>query len=396
MPRDPHQLIGHLQQAGFKGEGLRTAFGIAMRESGGRPDAYNPNRQTGDDSYGLFQINMLGEMGPARRRQFGLKSNQELLDPTVNAKAAFRMSKGGKDFGAWGLGPNAYRQGAGMETIKKYYDQFPSLLKSQSSPKVVAMSQQAARNQIQTQKEIKDPAYVGAMSTHITQLYAGQEEIADEVATYMSRQAMVNQRIQEAGPSDTTKNLLRAMGGTSAKVADSLDKPVPLPQFPSFLYTPKMPAPAEEAATQAEHGGTLKPPISSKTGNVPGVADPSTSKQMQKVLAIAHDQIGTPYVWAQSDPKKGFDCSGLIEYAYEQAGIPTPGRLTTWSMAKLGKSVKNDKYLPGDWILTNGGKHVVMYVGKGKVIAAPRTGERVQYQDVSRFKGDIVDVRRFV
>jgi len=395
MPRDPHALIGTLQKAGFKGEGLRTAFGIAMRESGGRPDAYNPNRDTGDDSYGLFQINMLGEMGPARRRQFGLKSNQELLDPEVNAKAAYRMSRGGQDFGAWGIGPNAYRAGAGMETIKKYYDRFPSLLKSQSSPKVVAMSQQAARNQIQTQKEIKDPGYVGAMSSHITQMYVGQEEIADEVAAYMSRQATVNQRIQESGPSETTRSLLSAMGGTSAKIAETSVKPLPLPQFPSFLYTPKMPDPAEEAATQTEHGGTLKPPISSKTGNVPGVADPTTSKAIQRVLAIAHDQIGTPYVWAQSDPKKGFDCSGLIEYAYEKAGIPTPGRLTTWSMAKLGKSVKSEQYRPGDWIITNKGKHVVMYVGKGKVIAAPRTGERVQYQDLDRFKGQIVDVRRF-
>jgi cell wall-associated NlpC family hydrolase len=306
------------------------------------------------------------------------------------------MSKGGKDFGAWGIGPNAYRQGAGMETIKKYYDQFPKLLNSQHSPKVVAMSQQAARNTLSTQKEIKDPVQVGSNSAFITQMYAGQEEIADEVAQYMSRQAMVNQRIQEAAPSETTKNLLRVMGGTSARVAETIGKAVPLPQFPSFLYTPKMPSDADEAATQAESGGSLKPPISKKTGNVPGVADPTTPKAIQRVLAIAHEQIGTPYVWAQSDPKKGFDCSGLIEYAYEQAGIPTPGRLTTYTMAKLGKSVKNDQYRPGDWIITNGGKHVVMYVGKNKVIAAPRTGERVQYQELSRFKGDIVDVRRFV
>jgi cell wall-associated NlpC family hydrolase len=396
MPRDPRQLIGTLQKAGFKGDSLRTAFGIAMRESGGRPDAYNPDRSTGDDSYGLFQINMLGEMGPARRKQFGLKANQELLDPEVNAKAAFRMSNGGKDFGAWGIGPNAYRQGAGTETIKKYMDQFPKLLASQSSPKVVAMSQQAARNQIQAQKEIKDPGYVGAMAAHITQMYAGQEEIADEVVEYMSRQASLNQRIQEAAPSETTRGLLGRLGSMSARTVESASQPISLPQFQSYQFVPQQPHPAEEAVTQAEWGGTLKPPISSKTGNVPGVADPSTSKAMQRVLAIAHKQIGTPYVWAQASPEKGFDCSGLIEYAYEQAGIPTPGRLTTYSMAKLGKSVKDDKYLPGDWILTNKGKHVVMYVGKGKVIAAPRTGERVQYQDLDRFKGQIVDVRRFV
>jgi hypothetical protein len=98
-----------LTQAGFSGEGLRTAYAIVKRESGGKPTALNDDPSTGDLSYGLFQINMLGRMGPARRAQFGIKTNQALLDPLTNAKAAFQMSKGGTDFGPWGLGPNAYR-----------------------------------------------------------------------------------------------------------------------------------------------------------------------------------------------------------------------------------------------------------------------------------------------
>lgn len=96
-----------------------------MRESGGRSQAYNPDRSTGDDSYGLFQINMLGGLGPDRRSRYGLKSNSDLYDPLTNASVAYRMSKGGTDFGAWGLGPNAYRSGAGFNTIKKWYDSFP-------------------------------------------------------------------------------------------------------------------------------------------------------------------------------------------------------------------------------------------------------------------------------
>ena len=103
-------LLTTLQNAGFKGPALRTAWAIAKRESGGRPDAYNPNRGTGDNSYGLFQINMLGKMGEARRRQFGLQNNKQLFDPVTNAKVAFAMSKGGTDFGPWGVGPNAYRK----------------------------------------------------------------------------------------------------------------------------------------------------------------------------------------------------------------------------------------------------------------------------------------------
>jgi cell wall-associated NlpC family hydrolase len=103
-------LIQTLRQAGFKGQALKTAWAIAQRESSGNAKAFNPDTSTGDQSYGLFQINMLGNLGPSRRKQFGLKANEDLFDPLTNAKAAYRMSKGGTDFGAWGIGPNAYRK----------------------------------------------------------------------------------------------------------------------------------------------------------------------------------------------------------------------------------------------------------------------------------------------
>lgn len=115
---------------------------------------------------------------------------------------------------------------------------------------------------------------------------------------------------------------------------------------------------------------------------------------MNTALQIAVKQLGKPYVWGAESPELGFDCSGLIEYAFEQAGIKTPGRLTTWTIANYGKSVKGQQFQPGDMILTNKGKHVVLYLGDGKVIAAPRRGEPVQIQPVSRFNGQIVDVRR--
>ncbi|HVE26413.1 MAG TPA: peptidoglycan DD-metalloendopeptidase family protein [Sporichthya sp.] len=126
MADNVSRAIRVLQQAGFKGERLKTAFGIVMRESGGNPSAHNTNRGTGDDSYGLAQINMLGKMGPARRKQFGIQSNQQLLDPVTNAKAFYRLSGGGKDFGPWGIGPNAYRAGAGMESIRPFIKRFPA------------------------------------------------------------------------------------------------------------------------------------------------------------------------------------------------------------------------------------------------------------------------------
>lgn len=97
----PHELKDILHAAGFRGEGLRKAWATAMKESTGRPLAHNRNSNTGDNSYGLFQINMIGSLGPARLKQYGLKNNKELFDPHTNAKVAFQMSNGGKDWSAW-------------------------------------------------------------------------------------------------------------------------------------------------------------------------------------------------------------------------------------------------------------------------------------------------------
>jgi hypothetical protein len=95
------QLVDMLGAVGFKGEALRSACAIAKAESNGRPLAFNGNVNTGDNSYGVFQINMLGELGSNRREKFELDSNAELLDPVVNAQIALYMTKGGKDWSAW-------------------------------------------------------------------------------------------------------------------------------------------------------------------------------------------------------------------------------------------------------------------------------------------------------
>jgi hypothetical protein len=71
---------------------------------------------------------MFGDLGPSRKEKFGLTSNTQLFDPVLNAQVAFFMSKGGEDFGAWGIGPNAYRSGAGMNTLKRL-GEYPGIVK---------------------------------------------------------------------------------------------------------------------------------------------------------------------------------------------------------------------------------------------------------------------------
>ena len=95
-----------LSLVGFKGRDLVVAWAVAKKESNGRPLAFNGNHKTGDSSYGMFQINMIGMLGPDRRDKFNLVTNSDLLNPVVNAQIAFHMSNGGKDWSAWkGLTP---------------------------------------------------------------------------------------------------------------------------------------------------------------------------------------------------------------------------------------------------------------------------------------------------
>lgn len=122
------ELYKLLKDVGFTGRGHKIAFALVMRESRCHPTSHNTNTSTNDNSYGLFQINMIGSMGPGRRKLFGLSSNKTLFDPVVNAQAAYYMSKG-EDFSSWGLGPNPYRLGAGEAGIKQWYDDYNAIAK---------------------------------------------------------------------------------------------------------------------------------------------------------------------------------------------------------------------------------------------------------------------------
>lgn len=103
------QLKGLWIKAGGNPADADVMAAIALAESGGRPEAHNPVPP--DDSYGLWQINMLGSLGPDRRAKFGLSSNRDLLDPLTNAKAAVAIAAGGKNKVPWSTYTNgAYKR----------------------------------------------------------------------------------------------------------------------------------------------------------------------------------------------------------------------------------------------------------------------------------------------
>lgn len=95
------ELAQMLSAVGFEGKALKTAWAVVKKESNGRPLAFNGNSRTGDSSYGIFQINMIGGLGVTRRDKYDLDSNKDLFDAVINAQIAYHMSNGGKDWTAW-------------------------------------------------------------------------------------------------------------------------------------------------------------------------------------------------------------------------------------------------------------------------------------------------------
>jgi hypothetical protein len=96
-------MVAHLAHlAGFPNPDIGTVVGITNRESNWNPGVFhNDPNGSHDLSYGLAQINMLGEMGPKRRELFGIDKNEDLLDPFTNLKAMFKLSNSGTNFDPW-------------------------------------------------------------------------------------------------------------------------------------------------------------------------------------------------------------------------------------------------------------------------------------------------------
>jgi len=119
------ELVRMLSTIGFEGKALKVAWAVVKKESNGRPLAFNGNVKTGDNSYGIFQINMIGGLGVARRDKFDLDSNKDLFDPVVNAQIAYYMSNEGSDWSAWGVGKFPYNGNTEQSNFNLWITKFP-------------------------------------------------------------------------------------------------------------------------------------------------------------------------------------------------------------------------------------------------------------------------------
>ena len=138
--------------------------------------------------------------------------------------------------------------------------------------------------------------------------------------------------------------------------------------------------------------GILFSPMAAQAAAPPGapvVSAPShvvaPNAAAQRIVDTALAQQGTPYAWGGSSPR-GFDCSGLVQYAARAAGISVPR--TSRTQATVGTPVSRADLRPGDLVFFyNPVGHVGIYIGDGKMVHAPTSGDVVRVASVDRMWG---------
>ncbi|MFC1416776.1 C40 family peptidase [Streptacidiphilus cavernicola] len=136
------------------------------------------------------------------------------------------------------------------------------------------------------------------------------------------------------------------------------------------------------AVTHAENSG-------SSSSYHPGSVKAGSAAEAT-AFAAAQTKLGDPYVYGATGPNS-FDCSGLMQWAYAQAGVSI-GR-TTYDQVDVGTAVASTADLQvGDLVFFNNDSHVGMYAGGGEILHAPHTGTVVKYEKMSEI-GSIYAMR---
>lgn len=120
-------------------------------------------------------------------------------------------------------------------------------------------------------------------------------------------------------------------------------------------------------------------------------AKPTLGERAAKVALRA---VGVPYRWGGSSPSGGFDCSGLVYWAYGRLGVELPH--SSYALYDRGRRVERSRLKPGDLLFFYGLGHVGIYLGRGRMVHAPHSGRLVEVVPLGRsgYGGRLVGARR--
>jgi murein DD-endopeptidase len=147
---------------------------------------------------------------------------------------------------------------------------------------------------------------------------------------------------------------------------------------PGGLNGPE-PAADRHEAKSGRHAIKRKPP------------KPSLGERAAKIALRA---VGVRYRWGGASPASGFDCSGLVYWAYGRLGIELPH--SSYALYDLGRRVRRGRMRPGDVLFFSGLGHVGLYLGRGRMVHAPQSGRLVEVVTLtsSHYSERLVGARR--
>jgi cell wall-associated NlpC family hydrolase len=111
----------------------------------------------------------------------------------------------------------------------------------------------------------------------------------------------------------------------------------------------------------------------------------------RRAVRLAASELGVPYRYGGESPA-GFDCSGLVAYVYGKLGVDLPHNAA--AQYAYGRPVDRGDLRPGDLVFFHGLGHVGLYIGRGRIIHAPRSGERVEIQSLGSRSESVEGARR--
>ena len=114
----------------------------------------------------------------------------------------------------------------------------------------------------------------------------------------------------------------------------------------------------------------------------------------ERAARIAVGVVGVPYRWGGESPSSGFDCSGLVRWAYGRLGIELPHN--SYALYGEGRRVSRSQLKAGDLLFFEGLGHVGLYLGRGRMVHAPQSGRDVEVVRLagSQYGSRLVGARR--
>src|SRR5262249_52576239 len=220
--------------------------------------------------------------------------------------------------------------------------------------------------------------YKASVKEHARKLAQAKREVTQLVAMRQQQQRSIEVRLGER------RAVLSSLNGQIAELA----RQAQIRQLVSAQRAAQ--AAAEAQAAQAQVTADTVVGASAATPEGATVVAPSTHGG---VVGVALNEQGVPYSWGGESPS-GFDCSGLVAYAYAQVGVSLPH--SSYAQYNMGPAVPRDQLQPGDLVFFDGLGHVGLYVGGGNFVHAPHTGTTVQVSslDSGWYSSSYVGARR--